>query len=82
MGNKVEISGNVAEIIYSNTENGYTVCEIDSIKEGMLTATGYLPYISEGDNLCMVGEWVVHPDYGEQFKVNSFEKVMPADEEW
>ncbi len=81
MGNKVEISGNVAEIIYSNTENGYTVCEIDSIKEGMLTATGYLPYISEGDNLCMVGEWVVHPDYGEQFKVNSFEKVMPADEE-
>lgn len=81
MGNIIEITGNVTEIIYMNDENGYTICEVDSIREGMLTATGYMPYINEGDSVSLKGEWVVHPDYGEQFKVVSFEKVMPADEE-
>lgn len=81
MGNIIQVSGNVTEIIYSNDDNGYTVCEIDSVREGMFTATGYLPYIGEGDNVMLTGEWVIHPDYGEQFKVSSFEKIMPADEE-
>ncbi len=81
MGDIIQISGCVSEIIFMNDENGYTVCEIDSVREGMFTATGYLPYINEGDNVMLTGEWVIHPDYGEQFKVSSFEKVMPADEE-
>ena len=81
MSNIVQVMGAVEEIIFCNDDNGYTVCEIDSVKEGLFTATGYLPYISEGENLCLTGEWVTHPDYGEQFKVISYETVLPADEE-
>lgn len=81
MGDTIQIAGTVEEIIYSNEENGYVVCGIDSVREGMFTATGYMPYINEGDNVLVTGEWVTHHDYGEQFKVTSYETVMPSDEE-
>lgn len=81
MGNTIQISGTVEEIIYSNEENGYVVCGIDSVQEGCFTATGYLPYINEGDSVVLTGEWVTHRDYGEQFRVASYETIMPSDEE-
>ena len=81
MGNIIQVSGKISEIIYCNDENGYTVCEVENSKEGAFTATGYLPYINEGDNVILTGEWVTHPDYGEQFKVSSFETTLPGDEE-
>jgi len=81
MGNIFQISGSVEEIIYTNTENGYTVCEIDSVREGLFTATGYMPYLNEGDSVILSGEWVNHPDYGEQFKVVGYEMTMPATED-
>lgn len=81
MGNIVQISGKISEIIYCNEENGYTVCEVESTREGTFTATGYLPFVNPGDNVILTGEWVTHPDYGEQFKVTSFETTLPDDEE-
>lgn len=38
---------------------------------------GYLPFINKGDSLKLIGQNVTHKDYGEQFKVESFEKIMP-----
>ena len=38
---------------------------------------GYLPFINSGDTLKLVGKIVTHQDYGEQFKVDTFEKIMP-----
>jgi len=36
-----------------------------------------LPFITVGDSLKIVGKMVVHQDYGEQFKIDTFEKIMP-----
>lgn len=74
------ISGTVVEIIYTNEENGYTVCEIQNKEEGLFTATGYLPYISEGENIEMTGKWTMHPEYGEQFSAISYKTILPTDE--
>ena len=38
---------------------------------------GYLPFIAIGDNLKLIGKYVTHPDYGRQFKIETFEKLMP-----
>ncbi len=38
---------------------------------------GYLPFIEEGDTLKLFGKMVVHQEYGEQFKIDTFEKLMP-----
>lgn len=72
--------GSVIEIIYANPENGYTVCEIDSKEEGLFTATGYMPYISEGEHVILHGAWVTHHEYGEQFRTEYYETLMPEDE--
>ena len=74
-------TGTVEEIIYSNPDNGYSVVGIDSVEEGQFTATGYMPFITEGESVALSGNWTTHPDYGEQFKAEYFETVMPSDEE-
>lgn len=74
------VEGTVEDIIYTNEANGYTVCEISSGKE-MLTAVGYMPFINAGETIKASGRWVSHPDYGEQFKVELYEKVLPKTED-
>lgn len=81
MSEIITVTGTVEEIIYSNPDNGYTVCGIDSAEKGLFTATGYMPFISEGESVALSGSWVTHPDYGEQFKAEYYETVMPTDEE-
>ncbi len=74
----MEYSGEVLGIIYQNELNSYTIAEmyIDEL-EDVKTIVGYLPFIVEGDNLKIIGRFVEHKEYGEQFKVETFEKIMP-----
>lgn len=81
MSEIVTITGTIEEIIYTNPENGYMICGIDSAEEGLFTATGYMPYLSEGESVALSGNWTTHPDYGEQFRVSYYETVLPSDEE-
>lgn len=81
MDENITISGTVFEIIYQNSENGYTVCEIDSPSDGLFTATGYMPYLCVNENISVTGTWTVHPDYGEQLRVTYYETIMPSDEQ-
>ena len=74
----MEYSGEILGIIYQNELNSYTIAEmyIEEL-EKVETIVGYLPFIVEGDNLKIIGKFVEHREYGEQFKVESFEKIMP-----
>jgi len=72
----LEITGEVKEIIYQNEINSYTVAEFETEKEETVIV-GYLPFINVGDTLKLYGKIVTHQDYGEQFKVDTFEKQMP-----
>lgn len=81
MSEIITVTGTVEEIIYTNPDNGYTVCGIDSADEGLFTAVGYMPFISEGESVALSGNWTTHPDYGEQFKAEYYETVLPSDEE-
>ncbi len=76
----IKITGTVVEIIYQNPDNGYTVCEIKNEEEGMFTATGYMPYLSMGESIELDGIWSEHPDYGEQFRADSYTTILPTDE--
>ena len=49
---------------------------IDNLDEE-LTIVGYLPFINIGDTLKAMGKFVEHQEYGLQFKVDTFEKMMP-----
>lgn len=70
------LQGTVEEIIYCNESNGYLVCELKHEK-GAITAVGYMPFVNAGETLKVTGRIVNHPDYGEQLKVERYEKIMP-----
>ncbi len=71
------ISGEVSGIIYSNDENGYKVIEIQCEKRSLITV-GYFHSVAEGETLKLSGQWISHPTYGDQFKTEHFEKILPA----
>ena len=72
----MEIEGVVADIIYQNEINSYLIAEFE-MEEEITTIVGYLPFINSGDTLKLIGKFVEHKDYGRQFKVETFEKLMP-----
>ncbi|MGN1048107.1 MAG: ATP-dependent RecD-like DNA helicase [Eubacteriales bacterium] len=76
-----EVCGTVERIIYQNEENGYTICLLGTSDGDEVTVVGTLPFISEGDSLSICGRWVHNPKYGRQFRADSFERKLPADEE-
>ena len=72
----MEIKGQITDIIYENEINGYMVAEFKTQEEDIVI-TGYLPFINNGDTLKLAGKFVTHPEYGRQFKIETFEKIMP-----
>ena len=71
-----EKEGILIDTIYQNEINSYTVGVFET-EEEQFTIVGYLPFVSKGDTLKIIGKFIEHKDYGEQFKIESFEKVMP-----
>lgn len=72
----VTYEGTVEEIIFTNEINGFTVCELQNDKE-VLVAVGFMPFINVGEILKVTGKMINHPDYGEQMKVEMYEKTLP-----
>ena len=72
----MEITGIIVGIIYRNELNSYTIAEFETDDEP-ITVVGYLPFINEGDTLKILGKFVEHKEYGRQFKIDTFEKMMP-----
>ena len=75
----LRISGSIEHVIYANEENGFAICDMGTEENELITVTGILPYIAEGDSVTVYGRWVHNPKYGRQFKVESCEKKLPAD---
>ncbi len=74
----IELRGTVEGIVYSNAENGYTVCDVGTEGDELVTACGTIPGISEGDGVVLFGRWVHSPKYGRQFAVERAERILPT----
>ena len=74
-----KLSGSIEHVIYTNEENGFAICDLGTDTDELVTITGVLPYISEGDVVTVYGRWVHNAKYGRQFKVEQSEKQLPAD---
>ncbi|HHV99317.1 MAG TPA: ATP-dependent RecD-like DNA helicase [Clostridiaceae bacterium] len=76
MDEKITLEGTIEEVIFRNETNGYVVCDIRCNRR-LITTVGYMPFINEGETVKVTGRWVTHPDYGEQLKVEFYEKKLP-----
>ncbi len=72
------VNGYVEHIIFQNNENGYTVMNLMS-EGNEIICVGMGKGLSQGENIAALGEYVDHPVYGMQFKMASFQVVVPKD---
>ena len=75
-----KLEGYVDHIIYRNTENGYSVM-VMLVDQEEVTCVGVLSYLGEGEKLEAEGQYIAHPTYGEQFKIETYVVKPPEDEE-
>ncbi len=73
-----KIKGYIEHIIYRNSDNGYTVCNLISDGEE-ITCVGNFRVIDQGETIEASGNYVAHPVYGEQFKIEEYKIVAPDD---
>ena len=71
------INGTVVKLIYQNTDNWYSVCDVEADTGKLITVVGIMPYISVGEGIKVSGNWISSKDYGQQFKVEEYEKFLP-----
>ena len=72
----MDLEGQITEMIYRNEVNSYTIANLETQSE-VFTIVGYLPFVTIGDTLKLTGKFVTHQDYGRQFRIDTFEKLMP-----
>ncbi len=77
----IEINGTVEHVTFHSEDTGYSVLEISTDDNDFITAVGVIPFVSEGEGIRALGKWEVHGTYGDQFRVEYYEKRLPDDEE-
>jgi len=73
----VEIQGIVEDIIFRNESNGYTVGKLYTT-EGSVTFVGTAPFIYKDEPVQLIGEWIYHNKFGEQFQFSSMKTITPT----
>lgn len=75
-----EIYGYIENIVFAESEKGFTVARLKEPKKTELTCiVGFMPSIQPGETIRCRGGWKLHPDYGQQFEVKSFDLQAPSD---
>ncbi|MDD2490184.1 MAG: ATP-dependent RecD-like DNA helicase [Bacilli bacterium] len=83
---KTQLKGSVRHIIYQ-TDKGFIVglFKVKNIKglkkdeylNRTITFTGIFPESLDKGDYLLVGEFISHPKYGKQFKVENYERLLP-----
>ncbi len=79
MDELIKIEGSVESVVYRNESNDYTVLEVSTDDQTLITAVGILPITFEGERVELVGRWTFHKEFGRQFAFESYEKRLPEE---
>ena len=83
------IKGNYRKSLFQG-DNGYIVGlfkikEADDMNQELIGETvpftGYFHELNDNDTYILYGKFVIHPKYGEQFLVESYERCMPEEKD-
>ncbi len=72
------VKGYVDHIIYQNKENGYAVISLETEGDELI-CVGNFRSVEAGETLELKGNYVEHPVYGHQLKVESSRVTVPDD---
>jgi exodeoxyribonuclease V alpha subunit len=78
-GTKATLEGVLERVAFANEESSWSVVKIQvPDRREPVTAVGNLLGAQPGEYLTLRGQWVHDKKYGEQFKVESYQTVVPA----
>lgn len=73
------LEGVLERIVFTNEENAWSVVRLNvSGQRDPVTAVGNLLGVQPGENLRLTGSWINDPKYGRQFRVASYNTMVPA----
>lgn len=70
------LNGIVESIVFKSEDTGYVVSKINLERE-IINAVGIVPFMKEGQNVKLKGEWVIHKQFGKQFNIEEYEEILP-----
>jgi len=76
----MELKGEFKKYLFHNKDNGYSVIIFYDEVDGEITCTGYLPELSDEFEYILQGEYVDHPKYGFQFRIDQIERFIDTNE--
>ncbi|KXU46462.1 MAG: ATP-dependent RecD-like DNA helicase [Longibaculum muris] len=77
----LEYTGIIKQVRFYSEETKFIVCVIDSEQEDKpILATGYMSYVNPQDKYHFQGDYIIHPKYGKQFQIQSYEIILADDE--
>lgn len=71
------IQGIVEVILFKSDETGYVVAKVN-VNNKPVTVVGTVPYLSEGQQVKITGEWKNHKQFGLQLNIISLEEILPT----
>lgn len=75
-----EIKGYVDALVFTNSDNGFTVARLKiPKKKDTIVIVGTLPGLQAGENIACKGTWKMHKTYGKQFEIKEYTVEAPSD---
>lgn len=71
------ITGSIDIYLFYDEASGYCVIRLENGN----TVVGNLPRLDSRENVEFTGEWVTHPKFGRQFKIETFKILYPTSKE-
>lgn len=76
-----QVEGEVQKIVYTNEDESYSVVRVHDKNGSLLTLTGPLSGVFEGQGIKASGKWEKHQEYGQFLKVENFSFTLPRTKE-
>lgn len=70
------VNGVVEAIVFKSDDTGYVVSKI-RVNNETINAVGVVPFMKEGQNVRVKGQWVLHKQFGRQFNIEEYEEILP-----
>ena len=75
----ISLEGTLEHITFYNEQNHYTIARLKTgFPKTTVTIVGHLPKAIVGETIQLTGKWATHPRYGQQFKFETAEILLPS----
>ncbi len=74
-----QLKGHIERVTFSSEETGFSICKLKVKDQRNLVAiVGNMVNPNPGEFVEVQGKWIMHPKFGNQFKIHQYKTLVPA----